>query len=169
MYPLLSFRLSCIFHPHTPHTLLLLPPLPLHLSFLPQMSMTFSGMCALRPPCDLIFACVFLQHVYAQIRKTQSLAGGLPYRTQVEPQRRVTVKSSPQRNALSDRPAGSSCLRRSHMHMRGNGAGRGNVSLTYGFECCFYCCCSNIQAAVICLGARGRKRKKKVHFKQRNK
>lgn len=139
------------------HTLLLLLPLPLHLSFPLEMSVAF--FCVNSDLGVTSSLCLrFLQQLYAWIQDEQSLTGGLPYRhTGGEPQRRVTVKALPG-GTLSDRPAGSACLHVSHMHMRGNGAGRGNVSLTYGFECCFYCYSKRHWAVVLTVGARGRKR-----------
>lgn len=82
------------------HTLLLLLPLAPHLSFPLEMSVFFSCMHSdLNVTSSL---CVrFLQQLYAWIQDEQSLTGGLPYRhTGGEPQRRVTVKSAPRRNAL---------------------------------------------------------------------
>lgn len=125
----------------TYHTVLLLLPLLPHLSFLLEMSGFLLHVCTQTSAWPHPGVCVSAGRSAHGFGKHKVSEGVHRTGTQVENPSDVWQWKALPGGTLSDRPAGSACLRVSHMHMRGNGAGRGNVSLTYGFECCFYCYC----------------------------
>ncbi len=98
--PFSAFAFSCILHPYVPHcpafTSITTP------SILSSRNVRLSSACVRSDLGVTLSGCVrFCQQVCTWIKEAQNLGGGPPYwHTGGEPQRRVTVKSAPSRNAL---------------------------------------------------------------------
>lgn len=98
--PFSAFAFSCILHPYVPHCLAftsITTP-----SILSSRNVRLSSACVRSDLGVTSSWCVrFCRQICTWIREAQSLGGGPPYRhTGGESQRRVTVKSTPRRNAL---------------------------------------------------------------------